>query len=63
MWGTEVVCSPHELAVFNLANGTSCAMGAGARLLNPAAARCEVCPYSSGSADLRGLNLLDASYG
>jgi len=73
VWGAEVVCAPHELAVFEPANATSCGeylagymqgMGAGSKLLNPeATAACQVCPFSSGSVYLQALNLHEYYYG
>jgi len=73
IWGTEVTCTPAELAVFDPANGTTCGeylagymhgMGHGARLLNPEAdAQCQVCPYRNGSVYLQNLNLNDYYYG
>jgi ABC-type multidrug transport system ATPase subunit len=72
IWGTEVTCAPHELALFDPANGT-CGeylagymhgMGHGARLLNPdATSQCQVCPYRDGSVYLQALNLSDYYYG
>ncbi|KAK4251297.1 ABC-2 type transporter-domain-containing protein [Corynascus novoguineensis] len=73
IWDTDVTCTQEELALFDPANGTTCAeylagymrgMGRGAKLLNPEATiRCEVCPYSSGSTYLQGLNLNEYYYG
>jgi ABC-type multidrug transport system permease subunit/ABC-type multidrug transport system ATPase subunit len=74
VWGTKVTCTAQELAVFDPVNGTTCAeylqpylqspMGSGARLLNPGATEaCKVCPYRDGSVYLKGLNLLEYSYG
>jgi ABC-type multidrug transport system permease subunit/ABC-type multidrug transport system ATPase subunit len=72
IWGTDVVCQPSELALFDPFNGT-CGeylasylegMGVGAKLLNPEAMeQCQVCPYSSGSAYLQALNLHEYYYG
>lgn len=73
VWGTQVTCTPGELALFDPANGTTCAeylaeylrgTGRGARLLNPEAAQqCQVCPYSNGSVYLQALNLQGYYYG
>lgn len=74
IWGTEVTCTREELALFDPPhNGTTCGeylagymhgMGRSAKLLNPeATAKCEVCPYSSGSAYLQDLNLNEYYYG
>ncbi|KAK4152100.1 ABC-2 type transporter [Chaetomidium leptoderma] len=72
IWGTDVTCTPAELALFDPGNGT-CGeylagymqgMGGGAKLLNPdATAQCQVCPYSSGSVYLQALNLNEYYYG
>jgi ABC-type multidrug transport system permease subunit/ABC-type multidrug transport system ATPase subunit len=73
IWGTDVTCTPSELAVFDPVNGTTCGeylagylqgMGRGAKLLNPEATdQCQVCPYSSGSVYLQTLNLHEYYYG
>jgi ABC-type multidrug transport system ATPase subunit len=73
VWDTDVNCAQAELALFDPANGSSCAeylegymqgAGAGTRLLNPDATEgCMVCPYASGSDYLRTINLNEYYYG
>ena len=73
-WGIEVECKKHELAVFDPANGTTCAdylanymnssSGSSINLLNPGAtSSCQVCQYRDGSDWLYTLNLKDYYYG
>lgn len=72
-WETKVNCAPHEFALFNPANGTTCGeylsgylqgMGASANLINPDATEgCRVCQYRDGSDWLKTLNIETYSVG
>lgn len=66
-WDSKVVCKREELAIFDTPNGQTCQsylskylthINPGANLLNPdATSQCEVCPYNSGTAYLRTINI------
>ncbi|PKS10106.1 hypothetical protein jhhlp_001856 [Lomentospora prolificans] len=73
VWGSDITCDEHELALFDPPNGTTCGSylgdylqgaGSAANLLNPEArADCKVCSYSRGQDYLRTLNLNEYYYG
>ena len=73
LWETEVNCAEGEFAIFDPPDNTTCfeylaeymaETGAAANLINPNVTKaCRVCQYNNGSDYLRGLNLLEYSYG